>query len=836
MFFAAIALLLISMPIVSAQTYSGFSKFVDNIKLLFASGEGKVRMALEIREKELNSAIENARSGNKEDVVKNLESAKNKLKIVQERISPDVAEEIRSSVQEAESRINENKNINPETSQYFNEYLKEEEKTKLSANLSEKSFDYCMELASQNYDLMIKDEKCKSYSWMEGIVREKIEEEKAKDAEKIKREVSACMNNPKECNCDEVSLASEKANCEKYKASAVRCKFQGDSSACREIENIREGEIKDEGTTREELEKQIIEKYLPAECSEAGIRDGGECKKLILTLNQPESECLEKGEYIGDEKCRKKLVKEGNVPNECVVDGKIVDPNECLNNVKETNKPTGEEWELISGECKERGVYDPIACNEIVNLPRPCKDAGYYTKKECETFTLTQNLPKECVEAGALTPEACEKLKLPSDCQGAFSREECEKLKIEQKFPEECKLQGEFDAEKCAFIVVGENLVPTGAEMEYLVRQGLDVEDIPGVCTAGESVKRFIRSDDCDAALAKLGIVLPKPTATAGIARECMVDERTTVSPEECRNRVEKKLIIDAIPKECQDAEVANPEDCAQFIEQQRQDAGIGINMPSECIGISIEECKTIMQEKGIKIEKIDQVQRVEKVEKVEKVQKMCMEGEDCGDQSKEYEEVTLPKECMEMGVSDVTDCKMIAGRVNEERIKNGEKIIVDKKGEIDYIHPEQIEKIAGDSEKAAQDIKPNLKNAEEISQEIDVINDNIKRIDLQEPDIGSGNNVVDKPQKTKDNEDVTPAPNIVDGGGVDPGPEGIVGHKDIEPRDDSAPSNSVDNSKESESNDGSSGEDSVSVTGEVILSEDKESSLSKFIKFIFGI
>jgi len=802
-FLTAIALLLISVPIVSAQTYSGFEKFVDNIKLVFSSGDGKVKLALEIREKEINSAIENAKAGNNEDAVKNLESAKAKLKIVQDRISPNVADEVRSSVQNAENKINENKNVNSETTQYFNEYLTEEEKTKLSVNLSEKVLDYCKELALQNYDLMIKDEKCSSYSWMESIVTERVEKEKSQSTENIKKAVSACMNNPKQCNCDEISLASEKASCEKYKASAVRCEFQGDSSACKEIENIKTEDIKDENKqTREELEKEIIEKYLPAECSEAGVRDGEECKKLILTLNQPKSECLENGEYVGEEKCKEKLVNEGNAVQECVVDGKLVDSNQCLKIVKEGNKPTGKEWELMSGECKERGVYDPAACEEIVNLPKPCKDAGYYTKKECEAMTLNQNLPKECVDAGALTPEACEKLKLPSDCQGkAFSREECETIKIEQKFPDECKSAGELDPEKCAVIMVGkESLVVTaGAEMEYLVRQGLTFEQIPGVCMNG---KTFIRSMDCDAELAKLGITLPTPTNTGGIPKECMIDERTAVSPQECQNKIEKNIIINTIPKECQDAEVTDPEKCGSLMEEKRIEQGIGINMPEECMGISIEECKAIMKEKGIEVEKIDQ---------------------------------DLPKECRDMGVSDVKDCSMIAGRINEERIKNGEKIIVDENGKVDYINPEQIEKIADDSEKASQEVKQDLGKADEIKQEINNIENSIKTIDLQKPDISggnnvvdSGNNVVDNPQMDKENEDVSPAPNIVDND-VAPGPQGIVGQRVIESGGDSAPS---------ESSGGDSGGQTTIVTGQVIgidNSLDKEYFLTKIFKKILG-
>ena len=806
----SITLLLISMPIVSAQTYSGFSKFTDSIRLFFSSGDNKANLALDIREKEVNSAISNLEAGNTAGAEKNLNSASEKLKIVQTLASPDISADVKENINGVENKIKETKG----DYELLDNYISEEEKTKLSMDISEKVFSYCDELAMQDYVSMQKDEKCKSYAWMENKIKQRLSEEQKNAKGEIETQIQICMNNPKECNCDNINLLSEKTKCEEFKSLAIKCEFQNDDSACEKIKMFSPQE-----TEREKYEKEIIEKYLPAECSEAGVRDGEECKRLILTLNQPKTECMENGEYVGEEKCKEKLVNQGNVVKECVVDGKLVDPEQCRSIVREGNKPSGEEFALMSGECKERGVYDPIACDEIVNLPRPCKDAGYYTKKECEAMTLNQNLPKECVDAGALTPEACEKLKLPLDCQGAYSREECEKIKIEQKFPDECKSAGELDPAKCAVIMVGDQslVVTAGAEMEYLVRQGLTFEEIPSVCMNG---KNFIRSMDCDAELAKLGINLPPPSDTSNIPKECMVNG-VPVSPLECQNKLEKNIIIDTIPKECQNAEVTNPEECGQFMEEKRIEEGIGINMPSECVGISIEECKKIMEEKGIKIEKIEQVQRVEKVEKVEKVQKMCKEGEDCGEDSTEYEEITLPKECMEMGVSDVTDCKMIVGRVNEERIKNGEKVIVDEDGKVEYMHPEQIEKIADDSEKASQEIKPDFEKAEDMKQEINNLEQDMNQIEEnkgQEINGGSvqgngeGNNVVEQQNEVN---------NEVSSGGSSGGNNEVSGGSE--------------SSGSSGGNSGDGGGDS-GMTGAVIGSGDKESFLGKILKGIFGI
>jgi hypothetical protein len=280
----------------SAQTYSGFSKFTDSIKLFFANGDKKVNLALDIREKEVNSAISNLDAGNTEDAEKNLNSASEKLKIVQTLASPDISASAKENINNIENKINEN------NYELLDSYLTEEEKTKLSMDVSEKVFSYCDELAMQDYASMQKDEKCKSYAWMENKVKQRLTEEQEKSQSEIETQIQVCMNNPQECNCDKITLLSEKTKCEEFKSSAIKCEFQNDNSACEKIKMFNPSD-----TEREKYEKEIIEKYLPAECSEAGVRDGEECKKLILTLNQPKTECIENGEYVGEEKCKEKL-------------------------------------------------------------------------------------------------------------------------------------------------------------------------------------------------------------------------------------------------------------------------------------------------------------------------------------------------------------------------------------------------------------------------------------------------------------------------------------------------------------------------------------------------
>ena len=135
----AIVLLLLGVllvfPLIQAQeqyqTYSGFDRFIDNVKLFFYSGDKDVKLALQIREKEVNAAMNNIQNQNKESAIKNLERARDKLQLVQERVSVGMAGEVETSVSNMVTRIDEQGNILEE----FELYKLEEEKTQLTAKL-----------------------------------------------------------------------------------------------------------------------------------------------------------------------------------------------------------------------------------------------------------------------------------------------------------------------------------------------------------------------------------------------------------------------------------------------------------------------------------------------------------------------------------------------------------------------------------------------------------------------------------------------------------------------------------------------------------------------------
>lgn len=111
------------------ETYAGFDRFVDNVKMFFSFGDKKVMMALEIREKEINSAMVNTRNADDEDADKNLKMAWKRLQFVQEKISLNVAEEVKENSRELRQNIINEGDLTEE----FEVYVLEEEKTGLTA-------------------------------------------------------------------------------------------------------------------------------------------------------------------------------------------------------------------------------------------------------------------------------------------------------------------------------------------------------------------------------------------------------------------------------------------------------------------------------------------------------------------------------------------------------------------------------------------------------------------------------------------------------------------------------------------------------------------------------
>ncbi len=318
-----LGILLVS-PVVLAQeqsqTYSEFNRLTDNIKMFFSSGDNKVKLALEIREKEVDSAITNIQNQEEDKAIKNLKRAKEKLQTVQEKVSLETSKEIKTNVNEIKEKISREKNLPEE----FDEYILEEEKTMLTAELTEKTYKYCSELAKEDFNLMLKEEKCNPKTAPESL-RDDLE--KLKDLQErmfvqLMLEIRSCIDDPGTCNCEVNVDAEQKAKCEKMVALALKCEYKDDEAACEELElmkpkqgdNFAESFVPDFLRNLFKKKDYMIEydiepsDCVPEECW--NYNNKPECKKYD-SFKETKEDWDEYGNFIGT---KNKCGKKGSIP------------------------------------------------------------------------------------------------------------------------------------------------------------------------------------------------------------------------------------------------------------------------------------------------------------------------------------------------------------------------------------------------------------------------------------------------------------------------------------------------------------------------------------------
>ena len=315
-FVIVIALFFIFIPFVSAQTYSGMDRFADNVKLFFSKGDSEVRLALEIREKEVDSAINNIQNQGEDKAIENLERAKKKLQIVQEKVSLNTSEEIKTSVEEVTSKVNEEENLTDE----FEDYLLEEEKTQLMAVLTEKTYEYCKELAKEDFALMLKEEECNPETSIPGLEEElkNLKDLQERMFVQLMLEIRSCMDDPGTCNCEANVDVEQKAKCEKMVSLALKCEYQDDESACNELNSLEPP--KAESFVPEFLmnlfrakEEQMLWGTQPSDCVPEecwDYNDKPECRQYDK-FKETKEDWDEYGNFIGT---KNKCGKEGSIP------------------------------------------------------------------------------------------------------------------------------------------------------------------------------------------------------------------------------------------------------------------------------------------------------------------------------------------------------------------------------------------------------------------------------------------------------------------------------------------------------------------------------------------
>jgi len=371
-----IALLLLSfllvLPLLNAQEqvkkYSGFDRFVDNVKMFFSSGDGKTMLALEIREKEVNSAINNFQNGEDEEGVRGLERAISRLQLVQEKVSPNSAEAVNENIEKLTIKLTEAKNL----SEKFERYILEEEKTQLTAELTEKTYEYCKKLSQEDYGLFLKEEICNPSTASLGLEKElqELKDIQEKAFVQLMLSIRRCIDDPGTCNCDENSDMIQKAKCEKLVALAVKCEYKDDENSCVELESMKP--VPGDGFARSFVpafltnlfndRNDLIEYGLehsdgvPEECWNEN--DKSECEKYAK-LKEDGLDWDEYGNYIGTQRGKIRATKGIKEPSVPTMEESIP---QCFDNESNFLK---EKCGKITLVWNEEGLINYIIGNEI---------------------------------------------------------------------------------------------------------------------------------------------------------------------------------------------------------------------------------------------------------------------------------------------------------------------------------------------------------------------------------------------------------------------------------------------------------------------------------------
>ncbi|MEW5896795.1 MAG: DUF5667 domain-containing protein [Nanoarchaeota archaeon] len=452
---------------------------VEDVTLLIKSGEDKAEYALAVKEEKVAEATLMVGENKSEEALQSLVKANNVSKIVVEEVGLKLGDEALAKGEISKEMLELLKGKLPteaewnEVSTLIDNQMNQEEKIKLASSLAKKVGSYCGELAKLDFKLMEEDGHCdpaQAPEWLKGYIEEDLEKRQKEAEEMMLEMITTCINDPRECDCSQIPVQSERQDCEKNTRLAIRCEFEEDLSACEELDKepkVPEGipdflkPVFEEKITEliEKKEKEMFAKFAPPECIEAGLSTKEDCEELMIEKYAP-PECKEAGAFTREECEALMMEKYGAPPEECIKEGRPISREECEAIMIEKFD--------IPDECIEDG--HPISEEEClaIMLPSECKEAGAYSKEECEKVMREKGggeggPPPECLREGEfIGQEECEQIMgekgggeiggPPPECmrEGEFiGQEECEKIMKEKggggargppgaEFPEEC--------------------------------------------------------------------------------------------------------------------------------------------------------------------------------------------------------------------------------------------------------------------------------------------------------------------------------------------------------------------------------------------------------------
>ncbi len=420
-------------------------EIVENINLAVRDGESKAEYALQVKQEKVAEAALMAGEQKEEETVKALQKAQSVSLIIEQEITPQLLAVARDNTEFSQRILAAIQKNSPEgweeVGALLDEQVTTEEKILLAGEIAAKIGDYCEQLSYVDYNVMLQDQYCNPNNapeWLKEAVEGEITKREEAALDKLIKEITTCINDPRDCQCGDIPVEKHQRECEENKALAIRCEFEQDFSACQELEQkplvppdtpdfLRPAFEETMAQLIAQKKQEMFAKFAPPECVEAGITVPEDCESLMREkYGEPPEECQQDGKFLGMEECMAIMIKKYDIPNECMPGGKPIPREECEAIMVSSGK--------IPADCVDGGKFiGREECEEKMmaqyDIPAACKDSSgkFIGREECERIVTEQMGAQIGEGAGAGGP--------PSECMedGQFiGMDECTRLITEK--------------------------------------------------------------------------------------------------------------------------------------------------------------------------------------------------------------------------------------------------------------------------------------------------------------------------------------------------------------------------------------------------------------------
>ncbi|MEK6950389.1 MAG: DUF5667 domain-containing protein, partial [Nanoarchaeota archaeon] len=406
-------------------------EIIENVNLALKEGEEKAEYALEVKQEKVAEAALMAAEQKQEETAQALERAQSVSPIIEKEISPRLLAVARDNTEFSQRMLAAIQKSTPagweEVGALLDEQVTAEEKIRIAGEIASKVGEYCEELSYVDYNAVLADQYCNpdaAPSWLKEAVEGEMSQREEAALEKMIQEITTCVNDPRSCRCDDIPVEKHQQECEENKALAIRCEFEQDFNACKELEQkplvppdtpdfLRPAFEETLAQLIEQKKQEMFDKFAPPECKEAGLTTPEECESLMREkYGEPPEECQQDGKFIGMEECMAIVIEKYDIPSECIRDGRPIGKDECIALMASSGQ--------IPAECMEGGNFiGREECEEKMSaqfeIPEACKDSDgkFIGREECEQIMREQvagqfeggfggggGAPADCLEDG----------------------------------------------------------------------------------------------------------------------------------------------------------------------------------------------------------------------------------------------------------------------------------------------------------------------------------------------------------------------------------------------------------------------------------------------------